>query len=63
MGTGTKIAIVAVIAGATIGIIVAVAVHRFDNSFKAPLWYETSRRFPIHTLTPSGSTVVAFLVE
>jgi len=37
MGTGTKIAIVAVIAGATIGIIMAVAVHRFDNSFKAPL--------------------------
>jgi hypothetical protein len=36
MGTGTKIAIVAIIAGATIGIIVAVAVHRFDNSFKFP---------------------------
>jgi ABC-type phosphate transport system permease subunit len=35
MGTGTKVVIVVAIAGATVGIIAAVWVHRFDNSFKS----------------------------
>jgi ABC-type phosphate transport system permease subunit len=34
MGTGTKIIIVAAIAGATIGIIAAIWAHRFDEGFK-----------------------------
>jgi hypothetical protein len=34
MGTGTKVIIVVVIAGATIGIIAAVWVHKFNNGFK-----------------------------
>jgi hypothetical protein len=37
MGTGTKVAIVVVIAGAAIGIIAAVAVHKFNNSLKGPV--------------------------
>jgi hypothetical protein len=37
MGTGTKVVIVVVIAGATIGIIAAVAVHKFNNSLKGPV--------------------------
>ena len=32
--TGTKIVIAVVIAGAVVGIVAAVAVHKFDNSFK-----------------------------
>jgi ABC-type phosphate transport system permease subunit len=34
MGTGTKVIIVVAIAGATIGIIAAVWVHKFNNGFK-----------------------------
>ena len=34
IGTGTKIVIAVVIAGAVVGIVAAVAVHKFDNSFK-----------------------------
>jgi hypothetical protein len=37
MGTGTKVVIVVVIAGVAVGIIAAVAVHKFNNSLKGPV--------------------------